>query len=458
MRKPVRFYLAHAVGKGLVFGMRLLKRNATYLPGKIALRIDPKYLAHVDKPGTIIAVTGTNGKTTAANMIGDHLKLAGETYMHNSLGSNTLDGIASSFLGFGTISGAMPYTYGVLEIDERSAIRIFGQMRPTYMVVTNLFRDSYARNAHTDYILSILAKATPDSVKLVLNTEDLVSWQLKPGNDRVGFSVPLLEGEVEDRHSRIRDLVNCPLCHHPLEAEFIRYNHIGRYTCPACGFHSPEPDYRVEEASLAEGYAVISSKNANARFQLSTRNIVDVYNLLSAVAVLHEIGFSLEQLAEQSRRISVVASRFADVDVNGTRILSVLSKASNPIASSRTFDFVRKEPGKKAIILANSDKKAGDHNLENVAWIYDNDFSYLKDPSIRQIVCCGKRYLDFAFCLALAGVEEEKITLEEDFTKVSSVLRYGEVDTIVILKDLDTMKVAEQMSAEIARKLKPEAV
>ena len=49
MRKPVRFYLAHAVGKGLVFGMRLLKRNATYLPGKIALRIDPKYLAQIGR-------------------------------------------------------------------------------------------------------------------------------------------------------------------------------------------------------------------------------------------------------------------------------------------------------------------------------------------------------------------------------------------------------------------------
>lgn len=470
MAKPLRFYLAQWTGKAVYSVMKLLGRNATHFPGMLALKIDPQYLKHVGKPETIVCITGTNGKTTTANMIGDQVALAEKTYMHNRFGSNTMDGIVSSFIGFTTVGGACPYELGVLEIDERSALRIFAQMTPDYLVVTNLFRDSYARNAHADYIFAILNEAVPDGTTMVLNYDDLISSALKPDNPRVGISLPLLEGEIEDRNSRIKDLVNCPVCHHELTPDFIRYNHIGRYHCENCGFKSPEPDFRVTTADLNLRRATIShvAKAAEqaaghvdsadtvvetAEFTLSTNNIVDLYNLLSATALLSQLGISLEQQAARSAKVAVVASRYADVTVGGKRVLTVLAKACNPIASSRTFDFVRKEPGTKCVILANSELKKGNHNLENIAWIYDNDFSYLNDSDIKQIICCGKRYLDFAFCLALAGVPEEKIKLEEDFARVPAAVNLAEVDTVCVLKDLDTETISREMSAKIQKRI-----
>ncbi len=475
MAKPLRFYLAQIIGKAIYGVMKLLGRNATHFPGMMALKIDPKYLAHVSKPEKIVAVTGTNGKTTTANMIGDQLALAGKRYMHNRFGSNTMDGIVSSFVGFSTFWGKNPYEIAVLEIDERSALRIFTQMTADYLVVTNLFRDSYARNAHADYIFSILNQAIPDETTLVLNYDDLISSQLKAQNKRVGISLPLLEGEEEDRNSRIKDLVNCPECHHELTPDFIRYNHIGRYHCEHCGFQSPEPDYVVASADLQERKATIRRRSlvqvtpssqgtqttqttqatqaTEAEFTLSTKNIVDLYNLLSATAVLAELGISIKEQAERSAKVEVVASRFAEKIVKGKRILTMLAKACNPIASSRTFDFVRKEAGSKCVVLANSEIKKGNHNLENIAWIYDNDFSYLNDPEIKQVICCGKRYLDFAFCLALAGVPEEKITLEEDFAKVPAAIKLSDVQTICVLKDLDTETISRDMAAKIEKRI-----
>lgn len=454
MAKPIRFYLAHWSGKLIRLGMRLLKRNATYLPGAVALKIDPDYLQHVGKPNTVICISGTNGKTTAANMIGDQLELFGKSLMHNRFGSNTNEGIVSSFLSYAGLGGSAAQEYAVLEIDERSAVRIFPKLQPDYLMMTNLFRDSYARNAHADYIFEILQRSVPAGVKLILNADDLISAQLKPNNPRTYYSIPLLEGEEEDRHSRIRDLVNCPRCHHELEPDFIRYNHIGRYHCPFCGFKSPEAKYQVEEADLKAGYAVITDGSESREFKLSTANIVDLYNLLSSVAVLEELGFALEDLAEHSKQVEVVKSRFNDRMLGNKRVFTMLAKACNPIASSRTFDFVRKEPGRKCIVLANSEKKHGYHNTENTAWLYDNDFSYLKDDEIVQVVCCGKRYLDFALCALLAGVPEERLTLEEDFTRVPSVIHYEDADVICILKDLDTDTICEEMAAEVEKRLK----
>ena len=50
-----------------VFG-RLLHFNGTYFPGKVALKICPDFLKRVAKPKTVIAVTGTDGKTTTCTL------------------------------------------------------------------------------------------------------------------------------------------------------------------------------------------------------------------------------------------------------------------------------------------------------------------------------------------------------------------------------------------------------
>ena len=96
MRKPFSFYIAHWIGKLALFGMRLLRRTGSYLPGAIALRIDPKYLSHTGKPDLIVMVTGTNGKTSVCNMLRYFLESAGQHVMDNR-GSNTIEGLASAF-------------------------------------------------------------------------------------------------------------------------------------------------------------------------------------------------------------------------------------------------------------------------------------------------------------------------------------------------------------------------
>ena len=96
MKKTFRFYIAFYLAKLSIIALKIIRRDATQFPGKLAITLCPNFLQIIDKPKTIIAVTGTNGKTTVCNMIEDCLRENGYEFIDNQLGSNTNSGIAST--------------------------------------------------------------------------------------------------------------------------------------------------------------------------------------------------------------------------------------------------------------------------------------------------------------------------------------------------------------------------
>jgi len=65
----LRFFIALFMAKLARLLLKMLGRNATYLPGKVALKISKDFLGHLKMPETVICVTGTNGKTTVSNLL-----------------------------------------------------------------------------------------------------------------------------------------------------------------------------------------------------------------------------------------------------------------------------------------------------------------------------------------------------------------------------------------------------
>ena len=63
-KKTFKFYITLWIAKMASLALKVLRRNATYFPGKIALKLCPDFIGMIEKPKTIIGVTGTNGKTT----------------------------------------------------------------------------------------------------------------------------------------------------------------------------------------------------------------------------------------------------------------------------------------------------------------------------------------------------------------------------------------------------------
>lgn len=121
-------------------------------PGRCCEKICPDFMAQAPKAPLCICVTGTNGKTTVSNMLTDMLEKEGKKVVSNRTGSNIVPGCVTNLLNSVNWLGRCRVDATVFEVDERASRLILPYVKPDYLVVTNLFRDSLKRNAHPDYI------------------------------------------------------------------------------------------------------------------------------------------------------------------------------------------------------------------------------------------------------------------------------------------------------------------
>ena len=433
MKKPIRFYISVLGAKIMIKLMRLMKRNATNLPGEIMLIFYPDLLKHFDMPENVIAVTGTNGKTTVSNMIGNILKANGYDIINNSFGGNVDTGIASLLLDNCTLSGGFKKDTAVLEVDERSAARVLPYVKPDWLVCTNLQRDSMKRNAHTEFIFNILNSNIPEKTKLILNGDDLISSRLAEKNPRTYFGIDRLENENPTLDNLICDIVNCPVCGNKLEFAFRHYNHIGRAKC-SCGFSSPDIDFDVKASENNE--AVIMHNGKEERYKLPNNRITDLYNTVAAVTFSRTFGLSYEQVAKAMSEVKVVKSRYDSCNAGGKEVLVSLAKGQNPVACSGVCDFIRRESGNKAVIMILEDLYDSKRTSENIAWIYETDFEFLKGDDIKQIIVGGKRADDYMVRLLIAGIDKDKIVCCRNETDTPSHLKPELFDKLIIMYDL----------------------
>ena len=268
MKKGFRFYIALWGAKIIHKTLEIVRGKSTFISGKIALKICPDFIGLIGKPEKIIAVTGTNGKTTVSNMIVDVLENSVGEVLNNRLGANTIAGVATCFMQNATIGGKCKKEYGVLEVDERSSILVYEHVKPTYLVVTNMLRDSIRRNAHTEFITGIINKAIPKETILIENGDDLIASSIGKENKKVFFGIDQLEGETGESKNLVRDIVSCPECGAKLEYDYIRNNHIGKAHCPNCSFSSPECNYRVSKIDFENKKMIVNEKGEEKEYPI----------------------------------------------------------------------------------------------------------------------------------------------------------------------------------------------
>ena len=453
MKKNIKYYIAFYLAKILVIVLKILKRDATQFPGKLAVTICPDFLEQINKPETIIAVTGTNGKTTVCNMIEDCLRENNYNFIDNHLGSNTNSGIASTFIKGTKLSGKAKVNIAVFEIDERSSIKIYPYVKPTYLICTNLFRDSLMRNAHTEFISNMLSTSIPKETKLILNGDDLIVSNLAPENQRVYFGIDRLPTDTDRCENIARDIIVCPRCNSKLEYDFVRYNHIGRAHCSKCDFKSPNIDYEVTKLDLENNKMVIKHNEQLEEYELINNNIINVYNMLATITVLKEIGLTRKQINSILKKQKIVDTRYSKQEVNGIEVITQLSKGMNPIACSRAFDYVRKENGNKAVFVLLDDLHEAASGSENIAWHYDTDYEFLNDDSIKQILTAGARYLDTKVRLQMANIDMNKVVCQRDELALVEKLDLENIDKVFILHDLYSIELKNEIKDRVVKRI-----
>lgn len=450
-----RFYVALWMAKLALFTMGILKYKGTNFPGQLAIKICPEFLRYIGKPERIIGITGTNGKTTVANMVIDSLREDGIYPLNNSYGSNIHTGIATALLKDTGFWGKSKKEMAILEIDERAMPLIMPYIKPEIMAVTNLFRDSMKRNAHTEYIAGILDKYIPDDAYMILNGDDIISSGLKPDNDRVYFGIESLPTDLDHSINLINDARICPECSHRLSYTNVRYHHIGRCYCSNCGFRSPEPDFLGETPDVDSKRITISHKGIEYEFSLNNGGIHNMYNTVCVATILYKIGYSLKEAADLMKNVSVVGSRFSSEKCGQVTVSNQMAKENNAVGSSRAFDYISSLPGDKELILMMNCLGDQEHWSENTCWLYDCDFELLNKDDIKHIIVTGPRGKDYHLRLLMAGVPEEKITWVEKEIDAPNMLSYTPSESIFIFFGTDSLvlgnKVMEK-TKEIARK------
>lgn len=456
MKRNIRFYFAFYLAKISIVVLKIIKRDATQFPGKLAITLCPNFLEQIGKPKKIVAVTGTNGKTTVCNMIENCLEENGYDFIDNQLGSNTNSGIASTFIKGAKLSGKQKKDLAIFEIDERSSIRVYPYVKPTYLICTNLFRDSLMRNAHTEFISDMLTNNIPKETKLILNGDDLIVSNLAPENERVYFGINRIDTDTDTCENIARDIMVCPKCDSKLEYDFVRYNHIGRAHCVKCDFKSPTINYEVTNIDFENKTMTIKHEEKEEQYDLINNNIINIYNMLATITLLKELGLTKEQINPVLKKQKIVDTRYSKEKIGNREIVTQLAKGMNPIACSRAFDYVRKEKGNKAVFLLLDDLHEAANGSENIAWHYDTDYEFLKEDSIKQILVAGARYLDTKVRLQMAEVEMEKVVCQRDENSLVEQLNLEGIDRIFILHDLYAIDLKNEIKERVKKKIEEE--
>lgn len=434
----LRFYAALWTAKVIRQGLKISGHQGTNAPGKAAMRICPDFLKYIGKPKKIWAITGTNGKTTVTNIVCEMLENEGRVFLNNREGSNTKTGMATCLIKGSNILGHAKYDMGVFEIDERSAPRIYPFLEPDCLVITNLFRDSIMRNAHPEFIAGVLSDYIPKKTRLIVNAEDLISNSVAPGNTRAYYGIDRLPSDRKECINLVNDMRVCPKCGARLAYDYVRYHHIGKAHCPACGFKSPESDYTAIRVDYNEKTLTVRDAEGEGKYDFLNDSTFNLYNLAAVVALFRENGYSHEAIAGLLKTVSIPSTRFKKEQIGDISLVLQASKETNALASTMAITYVAQQPGHKNVLLMMNSLYDEKYWSENICWMYDCDFEFLNDPSIGQIVVAGPRYLDYRLRLLIAGIPEEKIAYFADEREAAQMIALEKGDTIYVLHGMDS--------------------
>lgn len=170
----MRDTLTMLLGRG-VRALARLRGGGSALPGLVVEKIDPTFLARTLSrlPEGVIVISGTNGKTTTAKIVGELLEASGLRVFTNSTGSNFSRGVIAAILQEANLKAELAADVAVLELDEAHAIHFIAQVKPRFTLLLNVLRDQLDRFGEIDTTAKLLAKiadATTDG--LVVNRED----------------------------------------------------------------------------------------------------------------------------------------------------------------------------------------------------------------------------------------------------------------------------------------------
>ena len=415
------------ISKMLSFVGKLLGRGSS-LPGKIALKLCPNILSRLTLPDSVIAVTGSNGKTSTVEMIANVLAASGKKVVWNKEGSNQIEGVTTLLLNNASLTGRVKGDVVLLESDERYARHTMKHIKPTDFVITNLYRDQLTRNAHPFHIYGIIKEAVDliPNARLVLNADDPIVRQFGMGRDNVVyFGMDKNVYSAEETDGVYNDCHYCPVCKKPLSYEYFHYAHLGSYTCPACGYSRPDTTYTVTKMDLANNSICVNEDEICLAFA----SRYNVYNLCAAYATAALVGVDGKCITDVLSDFIMKNGRNVRFAAGENTGMLITSKHENSTSYNQSLEYVARQetPATLVIIVDAISRK---YYTAETSWLWDISFQMLKNSNLKQVILSGKYAYDLALRFEYVPMGNIPVITEPDLDKMAVALAEPEAGPI----------------------------
>lgn len=388
------------------------------LPGQIALKIDSNILKEIKLPKYVIAVSGSNGKTSTVEMIRQVLVNAGYKVAVNAEGSNQIEGVTTLLLTDSTLSGKIKSDVVLLESDERYARYSFKHIKPTHYIITNLYRDQLTRNGNPEWIYAALKESIHDETKLLLNADDpLVSLFGKDHVDTIYYGLDKYNDD--NLIGTYDDGAYCPNCKHKMVYKYRHFSNIGSYKCDNCGHHKNDTKYRVSEVNLKEAYLKIDNKYS---INLALKSIYNAYNLLATYSLCKELGIEEELIVKTLNNYVLKNGRVIKFKLGNNEGTLLTSKHENSTSYNQNITVLKNETQDLSVLIL-VDAISRKYFTSETSWLWDIDFNGLNVSHIKNIVLAGLYASDLAERFSYTDIEQSKIHIEKDIQKSLDYLK-----------------------------------
>lgn len=404
----IREHAAIVVANAAGAASRITGRGGgSSLPGVIARRLSPSLLTDLvtGRQVEVLAITGSNGKTTTARFVSAILRGQGVSAAQNRDGANLVQGVTTLAVQTAGWRGKIhDKTVLVVEVDEGALRLVAPEIRPRVLTVTNLFRDQLDRFGEIYAVADVIAYAArglPDSATVVINADDPLTAQLPLGDNHprmtFGLEIPRSFGRI----TSAADSIRCPQCQSGLEYTYVYLSHLGDYRCTRCGLARPPLDVAVTGLEV-DGLTATTVQLRTPRGEFSIRvpqaGVHIAYDVAAAVATVVAAGYSAANAPSSLRNVKAAFGRFESVSAGDREVL--LAFAKNPTSFNTNLSTLADVAEPRHLLLAVSNTRV---DGEDFGWLWDVDFESIVS-NVERLTISGLRADELATRLKYAGV------------------------------------------------------